>query len=678
MKFIEALSHLFKIRSVQPAWLFCFVLLLLSLFPSIGYAQRTDIPLTGEQEGYTATPDSTVFSGRQESTDKDTFGIYYLYAHRPWEITFKGDTLLDDFQQYDPVRQRDLELAHLGNLGSATNFLVYEPRHRKGFDVGLHQYDIYHTTAETLPFYLIETPFTIINYTRGAEQADSYFTAKFARNFAKGLSFTFDYKRISQLGERNQYLNQNNRNTALAGGIGYQADNGKYSSFLSYAANTIENKDNGGIAVESGRDTMWGFLYTITPSAAEVILSDAQTRHAHREWSYTQYYRLAGKPDSVKTNRRTFSLAHQFLYNDTYYKFFDTYNPTDTSYFYKWFPELETDDRGMRFYLKHKYLRNSIRLMTYKKSGAPSQGKVAANKDFFEAGIAHTWHKVQQEGARDTILNDILIHGKLDFQPSEKLWLKTYAHLGLGNNAGDYLLNGELFFDLGKAGALSVSATNQLYRPDYLQHQYFLTQQRIWQNDFKRTLETNIQAKYLIPILKVQATGAYHLINNYIYFDTLAMAQQTGVPISITQLILSRNLKLGVFHLNNTVAFQAASENFIRLPGIYGKHSLYYDDTWFKEKLGIRIGFDLRYNDTFDGYYYNPATGRFQLEDRQTINFFPNVDFWLTIKITKFRGFLKYENLSTMLSNDQLYYTTAFQPSGRPFLRLGFSWKLLN
>jgi hypothetical protein len=143
-------------------------------------------------------------------------------------------------------------------------------------------------------------------------------------------------------------------------------------------------------------------------------------------------------------------------------------------------------------------------------------------------------------------------------------------------------------------------------------------------------------------------------------------------------LILSRNLKLGLFHLDNTIAFQAASEAFIRLPGIYGKHSAYYDDTWFKEKLAIRIGFDLRYNDTFQGYYYNPATGRFQLEDRQSINFFPNVDFWLTIKITKFRGFLKFENLSTMLSDNQLYYTTAYQPNGKPFLRFGFSWKLLN
>ncbi|KAA3637090.1 MAG: hypothetical protein DWQ02_07255 [Bacteroidetes bacterium] len=146
----------------------------------------------------------------------------------------------------------------------------------------------------------------------------------------------------------------------------------------------------------------------------------------------------------------------------------------------------------------------------------------------------------------------------------------------------------------------------------------------------------------------------------------------------MTQLILSRDLKFGVFHLNNTFALQAASESFIRLPGIYGKHSLFYDDTWFKDKLYIRIGFDLRYNDTFDGYYYNPVTGRFQLEDRQKINFFPSVDFWLTIRITKFRGFMKFENLSTMLSQNQLYYTTAYQPNQNPFLRFGFSWKLLN
>ncbi len=678
MKFIEALYQFFISRLVQPKWGIGMVLFLMFLSSNVSFAQRTDVPVTGEQEGYQATPDSTVFSGRQEDTDVDTFGIYYFQAHKPWDLTFLVDTLLDDFQQYDPVRQRDLELAHLGYLGSATNFLVYQPRFRKGFDVGLHQYDLYQTTAETLPYYLIERPFSIIDYTRGAEQADSYFTAKFGRNFAKGISFTIDYKRVSQLGEQNQYLNQNNRLTALATGLWYQSQNGKYSSYFSYAANTVEHKDNGGVAIESNRDTLWGFLYTLEPSAGTVILADGQTRHAHREWSYTHYYRLTGKPDSIKSNKRTFGLAHQVLYNDSYYKFFDDYDAGDTTYFYNWFPDLQTDDRGMRFYLKHKYLRNNFRLMTYKKAGQVGNPKTVANKDFFEAGISHTWHNVQLEGATDTILNDILIHGQLNFQPSEKLRLETYAHLGLGNNAGDYLLKGELFFDLGKAGELGLAASNQLYRPDYLQHQFFLTQRQVWNKDFKRTLETNIEANYLIPILKIKATGAYHLINNYIYFDTLSLPRQTGVPLSITQLILSRDLKFGVFHLNNTVALQAASESFIRLPGIYGKHSLFYDDTWFQDKLYIRMGFDLRYNDTFDGYYYNPVTGRFQLEDRQKINFFPSVDFWLTIRITKFRGFMKFENLSTMLSKNQLYYTTAYQPNQNPFLRFGFSWKLLN
>ena len=680
MKLFEALRFSFRTRYFKVKW-FGFggiILGILFFFPVISSAQRTDIPITGQQEGSLATPDSTLFSGRQEETDIDTFGIYYLFAHSPWEVTFLADTLLDDFQQYDPVRQRDLELAHLGNQGSATHFLVYKPSFRKGFDVGLHQYDLYHTTGATLPYYLIEKPFTIVNYTRGAEQADSYFTAQFGRNFSKGLSFTLDYKRLSQLGDKTQYLNQNNRNTAIAVGMWYKAKNEKYNAFFSYAANTIEQKDNGGIAIESDRDTVFGFLYTTTPSSAQVILANGKTRHAHREWSYTHYYQLAGKNDSIVTNKRTFALAHEAVYHNSYYKYSDAFDSGDTEYFFKWFPELQTDERGMRFFLEHQYLSNSFRLMTYKKAGQVDKSKTTRNKDFFEAGITHTWHKIQQEGAPDTIINDLLLHGKLHFQPREGLWLNTYAHLGLGNNAGDYRLNGALFFNLGKAGELSVSATNQLYRPDLMQYRFYLTQKQVWENDFKRTLETNFEANYLIPILKIKATGAYHLINNYIYFDTLAIPRQTGLPISITQLILARDLKLGAFHLDNTVAFQSASEPFIRLPGIYGKHSLFYDGSWFKKKLDIRIGLDLRYNDTFYGYYYNPATGRFQLEDRQQIDFFPNVDVWLSIKITKFRGFVKFENFSTMLSYKQLYYVTAYQPNAKPFLRFGFSWKLLN
>jgi hypothetical protein len=653
------------------------VLILFFFFPSNLIGQRGDIPNTGQQ-GSLATPDSTVFSGRQEDSDIDTFGVYTLYANKPWELTFLEDTLLDDFQHYDPVRQRDLELAHLGNLGSATNFLIYKPKLREGFDVGLHQYDIYQTTGRTLPYYLIEKPFSILSFTRGAEQADSYFKAQFGRNFANGFSLTLDYKRISQLGDLAQYLNQNNRNTAIAIGMWYHSKNKKYNGFFSYAANTVEQKDNGGIIEESARDTVLGFLFSTTPSNSPIILANGKTRHAHRELSYTHYYQLSGKSDSTGRNRRAFSMAHEIVYNNAYYKFSDAFDTGDTTFFYKRFPELQTDERGMRFFLEHKKIQNSFRILTYKKAGNVNKNKTAANKDFFELGITHTWHKVQQEAAPDTTLNDLLLKGQLHFQPKEGLWLKTYAHLGLGNNAGDYRLNGELFLDLGKAGVLRAKATNQLYRPDLLQYRFYLTQKQVWQNDFKRTLETNLEASYLIPVVKIKATGAYNLINNYIYFDTLAMARQTGVPISISQLILSKNIKVGAFYLNNTIAFQSASESFIRLPGVYGKHSLYYDGSWFKNNLDIRIGLDLRYTDTYNGYYYNPATGRFQLEDREKIYAFPNVDIWLAVKISKFKGFLKFENFSTMLTDERLYYVTTYQPYPKPILRLGFTWKLLN
>lgn len=680
MKFFSKLGHIFfapdfNLKRLEIGTvLIVFLLSGTNLFSQIG-----DVPITGQQEGSLATPDSTVFSGRQQELEVDTFGIYYLFAQTPWEFTSKKDTLLKNFQQYDPVRQRKLDLAHLGNLGSATNYLVYTPRLREGFDVGLHQYDIYHTTGRTLPYYLLQNPFTVINFTRGAEQADSYFTAQFGRNFANGLSFTLDYKRVSQLGDQVQYLNENNRNTAIATGLWYKSKKEKYEAFFSYAANTIEQKDNGGVYEQAARDTLFGFLYRMVPSDFPVVLSNGKTRHAHRELSYTHYYKLnPGTADSTGRVKRAFILGHEAVYNDTYYKFSDDYDSGDTIRFYKWFPDLQTDERGMRFYLKHKKVQNSFRIFTYKKAGNDKKDLTAATRDFFEAGISHTWHNIQQEGTADTILNDILLRGQLHFQPKKGLWLKTYAHLGLGNNAGDYRLNGELFIDLGKAGEISVSATNQLYRPDLLQTRFYLTQRQVWQTDFKRTLETNVQADYLIPFVNIKATGGYHLLNNYIYFDTLAMPRQTGVPISITQLILEKNIKIGAFHLDNTIALQAASESYIRIPGIFGKHSLYFDARWFKQKLDLQMGFDVRYTDTYYGNYYNPATGRFQLEDRQQIQFFPNADIWLTIKITKFRGFAKFENFSTLLSPQQLHYVTAYHPNPKPILRLGLSWKLLD
>jgi len=637
------------------------------------WAQRPPAGVGGTgRDGASTTTNSTVFAGQEDFDDRDTFGVFSFLVNNPNRETPFSDSLLGYyFHQYDPARRRDIDLGHLGNLGSAHQPIFFQTFPRKGFDIGLHQFDAYLTRASDLPFYRLEKAYTNVGYTQGSEQADSYFTAQFSRNFADGLNFSIDYERISQIGQQDQYANQNTRNTALATGLWFHGKGGRYDGFFIFANNTIEQEDNGGLV----REPALGGEFE-SPSSAEVFLEDGQTRHAHREFQYTQYYRFGGQADTTGRQRRAFTLSHQINLMNSAYKFFDPYSIADTG-FYQRFPQLQTDERGARFFLDHRAIENSFRISTYKLRDGAQKNVARDQRDLLEAGLTHIHHRVRQEGAADTVLNNLLLHGRWLFQPNKRLRFDAFGHLNLWDNGGDYQVGGELLLDFGKIGALNIQASNQLYSPNLLQHRLYLTQQPLWENNFRQTLETNVRASYHLSNISLEVGGGYYLFNQFIYFDTLGIARQTGLPLSVLQFVVKKNFKFWRFHLDNTLTLQKATEDVIRLPEVFGKHSLYYAGTWFRV-LDVQLGVDLRWNTDYLANYYNPFIGQFHLQNAQETRLFPALDAFFSMRVRKFRAFLKFENMGSLFAPDQLYYQTAFYAFPDAALRWGIKWRLVN
>lgn len=665
-----------------------FFLFILVGWANTAYGQRFPTGTTGTGIDNRTSGQSNSEFEEQLVEEPDTFGVFIFFADNPNQESEYADTTLHrHFQQYDPARQRELDWRTLGNLGSAAEPMVYQPRFRQGLDVGLHQYDLYITGAEDLPFYRLERAFTKLEYVLGSEQADGYLKSRFSRNFANGLNFSLYYDRISQLGRFDQYPNQNSRNTSLGGGMWFHSNNDRYDGFLSIMANTIEQEDNGGL---DSLPTTGGQFDD--PSSAVVFLEDGQTRHSHRDLSYKHYYRFGGRADSTGNVRRAYTLSHRLRYRQSTYKFFDGYSVGDTL-FYDRYPAFLTDARGARFFLSHREISNEFTLSTFKLDQIRSENAARNQRDLLEFGILHKYHNVDMD-VRDSVVNNLFLTGRLNFRPGPALQLNTSAHLGILGNAGDYRFHGELLIDLQRFGSLKVNATNQLYRPTVLQDRYYLSRQPVWDNNFGTTLETNLTASYRLPWLDLEVGAGYHLINNYVYFDTTGLARQMGIPISITQLIIRKDFRVGNFHLDNTVALQQASEETIRLPGIFGKHSLYYTGNWFRV-LDVKLGFDARYNTSYRPHYYNPFTGQFQLQDEQEVAFYPIVDAFFSMRVTRFRAFVKYENATTLLFSEptslvdpstttrdvlrsRAYYQTARYLFPDAALRIGVSWRLLD
>jgi len=538
---------------------------------------------------------------------------------------------------------------------------VYAPRLRRGFDAGLHQYDLYLLPASRVPFYKIERAFTNVGFNRGSEQTNGGFSVQFSRNFAKGLNLTIDYQRLSHTASSTLFPNQRGRNTSLGLGFRVQDKGGRYQGFFAFADNKIEHDDNGGILEEPVREGAF-----FTPNNTPVNLRSAGTRHRHQEFLYTQYYTLLGNSsaDSTRVPARQLILSHQIGFRSSTYKFFDPAPAEDAAYY----GVFQTDSRGVRHFLSHDKLENQVKLIVTG-SGKSGQGGFP-----LELGIVHAWHKIRQE-PMDSSLQEVFLRGAIALQPLAGLRFRGEAFLGVLGAAGDYQVNTSVAGTLGKNLLWYAELVNQLYSPNLVQRQFFVTQQPVWTNSFAKTLETNLSGKLFFPKLKLEIGGAGHLINNLIYFDTAAIARQEGAPVSVGQLFVRNTLRLWKFHLDNQITFQTVSRDVLRLPALFGKHSLYFQGTLFKV-MESRLGFDLRYTSAYFSDQYFPLSGQFHLQDQEQIAFYPQVDAFFNMKVTKFRAFVKWENLSASFLNGRLLY----QVPGYPWppvsgLRLGFKWR---
>lgn len=632
-------------------------------------------PVQGDPD-YDASTDRRAGPQEQRATIVDTFGIFQYTVSNPNSEASWRDSLLDGFQRYEPDRKIDFDYGTIGQRGGAAYPLRYEPVTRNGTMVGFRQFDLYQVDGEALQYYRLEYPFTYLSHVRESEQEDSWTVAKFSRNFADGVNLVLDYSRMNQQGEQDQYPGQALRNTHVATGLSIRPPGSRYSGFFSYAANTYEQLQNGGIIPSSFANIGNGSEVNNLGNL-EAYLDETRLRHSYRELMATQYLKFGGKTDSLSGKQgRAFTLRHQFRYDSRRYRVSsEVISPLDgdTLEFYRWFPDLLIDARGVRNQIEHKLLENDLTFSTFR--GTTAANKAAVQKDVLEVGLTHILHRIRQDG--DSTINNVLAHASVGLRPSDQLNLLVSGQLNLVGQIGDYRIQGEGTLDLGAAGKLELKALNQLYAPDLVQQVYRLNGQTLWNNRFGKTLELRLEGAYTLPVVKVRAGLAYSLLTNYVYFNEAGRPEQASDVNSLLQLTLERDFKFGKWNLSNRLLLQEADQDVFRLPRVYGEHSFYFAGKWFKV-LNVNLGFDVRYATSFQPYYYNPVIQQFQLQEVENRGFQYQVDPFFSMRVTRFRFFVKYVQANNLIEPDKLLYLTAAHPYPDEALRFGVGWRLLD
>ncbi|MEL7021049.1 MAG: putative porin, partial [Bacteroidota bacterium] len=540
-----------------------------------------------------------------------------------------------------------------------------EPPSRKGLSIGLDQYRLYQIRNTDIRYYTLEKAYTDAFYAQGAEQSDSYLRLRFSRNLTETGNISLQFQRISELGSTNQYPYQNGRTTASGVGYWYRAPNKRYNGFFSFVSNLTEQEDNGGLATEPTTEAGIN-----SPTTATIFLSaqQAKTSHRYNGLSYAHYYRLSQPSDSTNVTKRDLTLHHRIAYQTQTYKSYDL--RADANFY----GTLWTYANGLRHFIDAQTVQNEFKISTHQLQKIDA--KTSRAKNWLEVGLRHDINRIHQEPI-DTSIQTLLLTGRLHFSPTPSVELRSYAHLGLLDQAGDFRIEGQLRWHSKKVGVIDVAFINQAVTPNLVETRTFISQRAVWDNDFSKTITTSLTADYTIPRLQTQLSVRSHLIDNYIYFDSLAMPQQTTSIINVLQLVAAQDFKIGILRLDNTFIFQSSASELLPAPRIFSKHSLYLSGKLFRRVLDMKIGFDLRVNTAFFPRYYMPLTGQFQLQQTQEAPIYPLVDFFFNAKIDRFRAFVKAENLTDLVSRD-FYYQTAYYPQTVFTVRFGIFWRFVN
>jgi len=198
-----------------------------------------------------------------------------------------------------------------------------------------------------------------------------------------------------------------------------------------------------------------------------------------------------------------------------------------------------------------------------------------------------------------------------------------------------------------------------------------------WDNNFDKINSQTIGAS--IQYRALQTGVNYFTITNYVFFDNYIRPLQSPKTIKIFNAFLSKKFTLGRWVMANQIVYQKKldSTNFIRLPELLSKNSLYFNGSFFKRALIMQIGVDLLYNTKYYADAYSPALAQFYLQNEKKIGDYPYIDLFLVARVKRASIFLKLQHASSGLM-ERTYYSSPNYPMQGRAIKFGVTWRFYN
>ena len=621
---------------------------------------------------------------------EDSITIYYQL---PFSLQRnKIDSSIIDFNKRFPIPAHH---AFLGNVGTATRSILFDPNMRSGWDHGMHAFDAYHWDLETIRFFNTTRPYTELAYLLGG-RTEQVIELTHTQNVRPNLNVLLQYRLINAPGFfKNQRTNDNNYLFTSW----YQSTNKRYNNYFVLLANALQSDENGG--VRHDKDYFNDPIYNDRFNIPTKIGGDAEfgtnffsstlytgNRYADLHLMVKQQYDL-GKKDSIVGDSTVIPLfyprlrfEHVFRYSSYKLKFMDTPN-LDISYYpsslyYDTAYNYTLVDSTLTLYDRWKEMNNEFSIYTFPDAKNQLQ--------FLKLGIVLQNLKATTDKFTGSFYN-LIAQGEYRNLTRNKKWdvaLAGKLYLA-GLNFGDYDAFANLKRIVSRKGDyIDLSFRNVNRTPsfsfDSRSSFYFDTPK-----DLDKENITLLNASFYLAKPTIEISGNYFLINNYTYYTDYYKVHQENALFNVLQVSVGKIFRIGKRWLWHTDVYfqQKAGDVDLNLPLIFTRNRIGYEGTLGFKKLNIATGFEIKYHTPYDADGYSPATGKFFYQDSVRISNRPDIAAYIHFRIRNFRAFIRAENLNTITTENGFGFRhNNFAAPDQPYpglnFRLSVYWTFLN
>ncbi len=577
-----------------------------------------------------------------------------------YKTLYQIDTSYDDFHRYNFVQRSDFQLVDLGNFGTAARNVFFRPIEQLGTQFGYDAYSPYAYQINDVKYYDTKSPYTNLYLTLGGG-GQNILRFDHSQNLSPRLNLGINVQRFTtnkQFGTSGQSDSQTNlaQNWGFVFHGNYRSKDEKYTFLGQFNHLNHHVYEQGGMSPDSlNFKTDRGIEYD-NPSAT---FRTAQSWERRNNWHTYQQYVLA----------QGFQVYHVFDYKRS----IDVFSDTDL-----------TNARLYGFYNNYYYdstqTRQEVKFRLFEnKFGIKGRFQGFNYRAHYRQRIAN------MNGAYTKSDSTSGTYRLSRFENFVGLWLAYYLKDSAQRATAefeyllgrDFKIKGEVVSKWFKVGYLSTFTS-----PTFVQQLYDANHLR-WTNSNRLVNSNNIYGQINVNTkqLRLSPRLDYHLINNYFYYDTAAVARQYTSAFSVVRVGGEAEWRPGKFQFLTQTYYTLVSNNdILRIPRFFANFRATFDFVYAKV-LFLQVGGEIHYKSAYYADAYMPLTQQFYLQNRLKTEGVVYTEIFLNARINRVRLFVKMANAAQGNYQGALirgYFSTPFYPVVGRSLGFGVNWPLFD